>query len=418
MRKIFDGDTFEPMVIGTLREVKDNENRVGLTPNGVAKLIEAGYTVIVERQAGWGSGFPDNLYEEAGAKLLDSAYEIVKRADLIIKIKEPVEAEYYWLDLFKGKTLFTYLHLSGVDPKLTDKLLENEITAIAYETVSKDGRLPLLAPMSQVAGVLACQYGAHYLQKKHGGVGVTLGHIDGADSALTVVVGAGFVGTTAALTAGGMGGRVVVLDINQKALDRSKAALEERLGKMLMKNVTVQLSTPKILGEWVAKADLLIGAVLIPGAKAPQVVSEEMIASMKRGAVVVDVAIDQGGCIWGSKPTTHRHPIYDLNGKIFCCITNMPGQVAHQSTQALTSATIPYILEIGEHGVIGALKKNESLRAGLNVFRGKITYESVAKDLKLEHLYESAQKLLGMPAERVHNGLAHIEKNSSLKIKF
>ncbi|MBI2453729.1 alanine dehydrogenase, partial [Candidatus Peregrinibacteria bacterium] len=275
------------MIIGTLREVKDNENRVGLTPKGVSELVAAGHTVIVERQAGWGSGFTDEMYQEAGAKLIDSAYEIVQRADIIVKIKEPVAAEYYWLDLFKGKTLFTYLHLSGVDRKLTEKLLENKITAIAYETVSKDGKLPLLSPMSQVAGVLACQYGAHYLQKKHGGSGVTLGRIDGADSALTVIVGGGFVGMTAALTAGGMGSKAVLLDINPKAVARAQKEIKNRLGPKLFKNVIVRLSNDKILAEWVKKCDLLIGAVLIPGTKAPQVVSEEMIHSMKRGAVII-----------------------------------------------------------------------------------------------------------------------------------
>lgn len=382
------------MIIATLREVKDNENRVGLTPQGVQKLVQAGNTVIVERQAGWGSGFTDDMYEKAGAKLRDSAYDIVKRADIVVKVKEPTQAEYYWLDLFKGKTLFTYLHLSGVDPELTQKLLQNNITAIAYETVAKNGKLPLLSPMSQVAGVLACQYGAHYLQKKHGGVGITLGKIDGADQAITLIVGAGFVGVTAAMTAGGMGGKVVLLDINPKVIASAKMQIKARLGAKLSKNVQVIVSNNAILSKWITKADLLIGAVLIPGTKAPQVVSEAMIKSMKKGSVVVDVSIDQGGCIWGARPTTHRHPIYDLEGKIFCCITNMPGQVAHQSTQALTSATLPYILEMGRMGVVEALKKNRSLHRGLNTYKGKVTYASVARDLKLQDVYVEAEKML------------------------
>lgn len=405
------------MIIGTLREVKDNENRVGLTPSGVKKLVAAGHTVFVERQAGWGSGFTDQMYEEAGAKLRDSAYDIVARADLIVKIKEPVSAEYYWLDLFKGKTLFTYLHLSGVDPQLTQKLLENNITAIAYETVSKNGGLPLLAPMSQVAGVLAVQFGAHYLQKKHGGAGVSLGWIDGADQALTVIVGAGFVGRTAAMTAGGMGGRVVLLDINPEMVSRARSEIHLHLGKKLAANVAVEVSSEKILAQYLKKADLLIGAVLIPGAKAPQVVSEAMIRSMKKGSVVVDVSIDQGGCIWGSRATTHRNPIYEIDGKIFCCITNMPGQVAHQSTQALTAATIGYILEMGKHGVIEALKKNAALRKGLNTFMGKITYESVAKDLKRENEYISAESLLKNYQSRSHAGIITKQKKLS-KIKM
>ncbi len=382
------------MVIACLREVKDNENRVGITPAIAKKLMSLGHKIIVERQAGYSSGYPDNEYLEFGVKMKDSPYEIVQEADLVVKIKEPVPAEYYWLDLFKGKTLFTYLHLSGVEKSLTEKLLENKITGIAYETVSKDGKLPLLAPMSQVAGVLAVQYGAHYLQKKHGGVGMTLGHIDGADSALTVIIGAGFVGKTAALTAGGMGGKVVILDINPKIVAREKKELKKHLGPILSKNVSVELSSPQTVKHWVSRADLLIGAVLVPGTKAPQVVSKELISGMKNGAVVVDVAIDQGGCIWGSRPTTHRHPIYDLDGKIFCCITNMPGQVARQSTQALTSQTFPYLVEMAKYGVVSALKRNQSLRKGLNTYKGKIAYEAVARDLGMMDVYAPAEKLL------------------------
>lgn len=382
------------MVIACLKEVKDNENRVGITPQGAKKLMSLGHKVIVERQAGFGSGYPDAEYLKLGVKMKDSPYEIVQEADLVVKIKEPVEAEYYWLDLFKGKTLFTFLHLSGVEKSLTEKLLENKITGIAYETVSKDGRLPLLAPMSQVAGVLAVQYGAHYLQKKHGGVGMSLGHIDGADSALTVIFGGGFVGRTAAQTAGGMGGKIVVFDINPKAVTNVRKFLKQHLGPKLSKNVSVEISTPELVRKIVSRADLLIGAVLVPGTKAPQVVSKELVHSMKRGAVIVDVAIDQGGCIWGARPTTHRHPIYDLDGKIYCCITNMPGQVARQSTQALTAQTLPYIIEMAKYGVVKALKRDLSLRKGLNTYKGKIAYEAVARDLgMMESSYVPAEKL-------------------------
>lgn len=393
------------MIIACLREVKDNENRVGLTPQGASRLMKAGHKVIVERQAGFGSGYPDAEYLKLGVKMKDSPYEIVQEADLVVKIKEPVEAEYYWLDLFKGKTLFTFLHLSGVTPSLTEKLLENQITGIAYETVSRDGRLPLLAPMSQVAGVLAVQYGAHYLQKKHGGVGVSLGHIDGAESALTVIIGAGFVGKTAAVTAGGMGGKVVVLDINKKVVTRLQKELKQHLGPKLIKNVSVEVSTPESVRKWVAAADLLVGAVLVPGTKAPLVVTEDMVHDMKKGAVVVDVAIDQGGCIWGSRPTTHRHPIYDLDGKIYCCITNMPGQVARQSTQALTSQTLPYLMAMAKHGVVEALKRDPSLRKGLNTYKGKITYEAVARDLGMMEHYVPAEELLGLARKKTSNGL-------------
>lgn len=392
------------MIIACLREVKNNENRVGLTPAGAKKLMDAGHKVIVERQAGFGSGYPDEEYLKLGVKMKDSAYEIVQEADLVIKIKEPVEAEYYWLDLFKGKTLFTYLHLSGVAKSLTEKLLENKITGIAYETVSRDGKLPLLAPMSQVAGVLAVQYGAHYLQKKHGAIGVSLGFIDGADQALTVIIGGGFVGRTAAVTGGGMGGKVVVLDINPKVVKELKTYLKQHLGPKLSKNVTVELSTPESLKKWVSRADLLIGAVLVPGTKAPQVITETLIHSMKHGAVIVDVAIDQGGCIWGARGTTHQHPIYDLDGKIYCCITNMPGQVARQSTQALTAQTLPYLLEMAKYGVEETLRKNSHLRPGLNTFQGKITYEAVARDLGMMDQYVPAETLLSAGV-RKHRGI-------------
>lgn len=382
------------MIIACLREVKDNENRVGITPQGAKKLLLLGYKVIVERQAGWGSGYTDQDYLKVGCKMKDSPYEIVQEADLVVKVKEPVPSEYYWLELFKGKTLFTYLHLSGVEKSLTDQLLKNKIAGIAYETVSKNGRLPLLAPMSQVAGVFAIQEGSHYLKKKHGGVGLSLGYVDGADQAVTMVVGGGVVGSTAALTAGGMGGKVVVFDINPKRVAELKKKVRSWLGPNLSKNVQVFVSNEKLLMEWVKKADLLIGAVLIPGKRAPQVVTEPMIHAMKKGAVIVDVAIDQGGCVWGARATTHRHPIYDLDGKIFLCITNMPGQMSRQSTQALTSATLPYIIEMGKYGVIKALKRDPSLRLGLNTYKGKITYEAVARDLNMMEYYTPAEKLL------------------------
>lgn len=401
------------MIIACLKEVKDNENRVGITPQGAKKLLSLGHKVIVERQAGWGSGYPDADYLAVGCKMKDSPYEIVQEADLVVKIKEPVPSEYYWLELFKGKTLFTYLHLSGVEKSLTEKLLENKITGIAYETVQKDGKLPLLAPMSQVAGVFCIQEGAHYLQKKHGGFGISLGHIDGADSATTVIVGGGFVGRTAAVTAGGMGGKVVILDINPKVTARLKKELHGYLGPKLYKNVKVLISNEKNLSDSVAKADLLIGAVLIPGKKAPQVVSEKMIKSMKKGAVIVDVAIDQGGCIWGSRPTTHRHPIFDLDGKIYCCITNMPGQMSRQSTQALTSATLPYVIEMAKFGVEKALQEDKSLRKGLNTYGGKITFEGVARDLDMMAHYVPAEKMLGDLSGRPNRSL----KPSSIQPK-
>jgi alanine dehydrogenase len=377
------------MKIGTIKEIKDNENRVALTPQGAAELVKQGAEVFAQKGCGSGAGFSDEMYLAAGVKILDTAQEVVKEVDLLLKVKEPVPSEYSLLALMKGKALFTYLHLSGVYPELTTKLLEYEITAIAYETVEdENGQLPLLAPMSQVAGVLSVQYGAQYLQKKYLGVGVSLGKINGADPAETVVVGAGFVGATAARTAAGMGGHVTVLNRGKERLAQVQNEFREDLGEVLFKNVSFLELNDEYLRANVAKADLLIGAVLIPGARAPIVVTQEMVATMKKGAVVIDVSIDQGGCIWGSKPTTHTNPIYVLEDKVYCCITNMPGQVARQSTQALTHATFPYIKLMLEQGIEGALKSDLHFGRGLNTFKGKITYKKVAEDLGMAEKYE------------------------------
>ncbi|HLG25236.1 MAG TPA: alanine dehydrogenase [Candidatus Gracilibacteria bacterium] len=387
------------MIIGCLKEVKDNENRVGLTPDGARDLIGAGHKVLIQKSAGVNAGFMDEEYLKAGANMADSPEEVVKGSDILVKVKEPVPSEYPLLALMKGKTLFTYLHLSGVDPQLTHELLKNEITGIAYETVEDEkGELPLLAPMSEVAGVLAIQYGAQYLQKKYHGVGVTLGSIHGTDPAETVVIGAGFVGATAARTAAGMGARVTILNRSKERLDHVTAQFKEYLGEKLFANVGFLELNDENLRASVKKADLLVGAVLVPGARAPIVVTEEMVTTMKPGAVIVDVAIDQGGCIWGAKPTSHSDPIYEIDGKIYCCITNMPGQVARQSTQALTHATLPYLKMMVDKGVVESLK--ESLAAdgrfalGLNTYKGKITYQPVAKDLGLEEQFASASDMI------------------------
>jgi len=386
-------------VIGTIKEVKDNENRVGLTPKGAMELAEAGHTVYVQKNAGIGSGFGDDEYTAAGAKLVDTPEEVVEAVEILVKVKEPVPDEYRLLDMFKGKTLYTYLHLSGVDKDLTLKLMENEIAGVAYETVEDEhGELPLLAPMSQVAGVLAVQFGAQYLQKKYHGRGVSLGVIHGSELAETVVIGGGFVGATSAKTAAGMGGKVTVLNRGLPRLERLKDEFRGYLGEKLASNVTYLQSTEENLKEAVKKADLLIGAVLVPGAKAPEVVTEEMVKSMKDGAVVMDVSIDQGGCIWGAKPTSHSEPIYEIDGKVFCCITNMPGQVARQSTQALTYATLPYLKKIAAVGIDEAAKKSMTedggLAKGLNTYKGKIVYKSVADDLDLVDKYQDLKELL------------------------
>jgi alanine dehydrogenase len=386
--------------IGTIKEVKDNENRVGLTPNGVKELTVDGNTVYVQKTAGECSGFTDDEYISAGAKMLDTPEDVVNEVDILVKVKEPVASEYPLLDMFKGKTLYTYLHLSGVDKNLTLKLLENEITSVAYETVEDEqGELPLLAPMSEVAGVLAVQFGAQYMQKKYNGVGMSLGKIHGAEQAETVVIGGGFVGATSARTAAGMGGKVTIVNRSLERLERLKHEFRGYLGDHLFSNCSFVQMTDENLREAVKKADLLIGAILVPGARAPEVISEEMIRSMKKGAVVVDVAIDQGGCIWGAKPTSHSEPIYEIDGKIFCCITNMPGQVARQSTQALTYATLPYLKKMAKEGVIesvmDSLKYDGRFAQGINTYKGKVTYKSVADDLDLQDKYQELKDMVG-----------------------
>lgn len=383
------------MTIATLKEIKDNENRVGLTPHGVKELKKYGYRVIVEQNSGAGAGFSDDEYLEAGAEIWEDPKKIIPESDIIVKVKEPLKKEYPLLKLMNGKTLFTYLHLSGVDPELTHKLLENNVTAIAYETVEDEqGHLPLLSPMSEIAGVIAIQYGAEYLQKKYHGRGITLGNVKNTDTAKVVIVGAGIVGTKAAKTAAGIGAEVKLFDINEQTVNRAREELQDYLGPTLSRNVQVLKSENNQLEDAIRQADLLIGAVLVAGTKAPMVVKEHHIRSMQKGAVVVDVSIDQGGCIWGSRATSHSDPIFELDGKIFCCVANMPGQVARQSTQALTNATLPYLLKMANEGVINALTNTPRFARGLNTFKGNITYKSVAEDLNLVDKYQDAQKSL------------------------
>ncbi len=376
------------LVVGTIKEIKDNENRVGLLPAGVKQLTEIGAKVLVESGAGINSGFTDAEYIASGAEILAKPEDIVKNCDILVKVKEPLESEYHLLDLFAGKVLYTYLHLSGVPRSLTEKILERRITAIAYETIEdQNGQLPCLAPMSEVAGVLAVQYGAEYLQKKYHGIGITLGTVTGTPSAHTVIVGGGICGTKAAATAAGMGGNVSIFEINPIRVEQLKAELSELLGPTLYKNVNVVQSTPEAFNSALKEADLVIGAVLIPGKKAPTVISEEQVKIMKDGTVIVDVSIDQGGCIWGSHATTHSKPTYELHNKIYCCVANMPGQAARQSTQALTSATIIYLKKMCENGVFEALLADKGLCKGLNALCGRLTYKAVAEDLDLMDKY-------------------------------
>ncbi len=389
------------MIIGTLKEIKDNENRVGLTPYGVRELVEAGHRVIVQEAAGLGSGFSDSEYTECGAEIMRSPEEIVRAVDILVKVKEPIPAEYPLLDQFGGKTLFTYLHLSGVDPELTKVLVRNNITAIAYETVEdENGQLPLLRPMSEVAGVLATQYGAQYLQKKYGGRGVTMGVITGTGSARVVVIGGGHVGRASAVTAAGMGCRVKLFDINPVVVEKLNKEMKEYLGPNLGKNfeAIVPDADKANYNEALQEANLVVGAVLVAGAKAPEVVSEAQVKSMKEGTVIVDVSIDQGGCIWGSKATTHSDPIYEIYGKIFCSVANMPGQVSRQSTMALTNATLPYLKMIAAEGADALVKKSLAhdgrFARGLNTYKGHLTYEAVAHDLGLKDVYKDLAELV------------------------
>ncbi|MBI5754294.1 alanine dehydrogenase [Candidatus Peregrinibacteria bacterium] len=387
------------MVIATLKEVKNNENRVALTPYGVKELVEAGFEVIVQETAGIGSGFSDSEYKECGAKMMRNPEDIVKVADILVKVKEPLPEEYNLLEQFKGKILFTYLHLSGVDKRLSKVLANNNITAIAYETVEDvSGKLPLLAPMSEVAGVLAVQYGAEYLQRKHGGRGITLGKITGIPSARVVVVGGGYVGATAAKTAAGMGARVKLFDISKKKCDELNKEVKEYLGPMLGENFEALVPAGENFNEALKDANLLVGAVLVAGTKAPCVVSEEQIKSMKDGSVIVDVSIDQGGCIWGSRATSHSEPVYEIYNKVYCCIPNMPGQVSRQSTIALTTATLPYLKKIASKGLEKMLKESINgdgrFARGLNAYKGFITYESVAKDLGMMDNYRAVKELV------------------------
>lgn len=388
------------MIIATVREIKDHENRVGLTPHGIPSLIQAGHRVLVERSAGIGSSYSDANYVAQGAELCDDAATAFREADIVVKVKEPISSEYPLLRDFEGKTLFTYLHLSGVDPELTQQLCQNRVTAIAYETVRDEyGHLPLLAPMSEVAGVLAVQYGAQYLQKKYHGRGLTLGNIPHTQRANVVVMGGGFVGTMAAKTAAGMGAHVQLFDINDAVIERLSQELREYLGPVLSRNVQVLKPSREALDEALRSADVLIGAVLIPGKRAPYVVSEEQVKMMLEGSVIVDVSIDQGGCIWGSRATSHSEPIYYLHGKIYCCVTNMPGQVSRQSTQALTAATLPYIEKMALLGAIEACRKHPGLAQGVNTYDGKIRSLAVAEDLGMMDMYEELK--LDMVTEAV-----------------
>ena len=370
------------MIIGVPKEIKNNENRVAITPAGVEALIKEGHQVIIEKSAGVGSGISDSDYQEVGAKILETNKEVFAEADMIMKVKEPLPEEY---DLLKeGQILFTYLHLAA-EEKLTKALMDKKVVAIAYETVQLgDGSLPLLTPMSEVAGRLAIQKGAQYLERQKGGRGVLLAGVPGVPPAKVVIIGGGIVGMNAAKMALGLRADVTILDINTNQL--------RYIDDIFHGNVKTRMSNRYNIYEEVTKADLVIGAVLIPGAKAPHLVTEEMIKDMKNGSVIVDVAIDQGGCVETTYPTTHDDPVFIKHGVVHYSVANMPGAVPRTSTYALTNATLPYAIEIANKGYKKALLDNPALLKGLNVYNGKITYKAVAEAFNLE--YHDPKKLL------------------------
>ena len=360
------------MMIGVPKEVKDHESRVGITPAGVRALTEAGHKVLVETHAGELSAFPDDEYQSAGAEIVGSAHNVWANAEMIVKVKEPVEKEYGFFR--EGLVIFTYLHLAPV-PALTQKLLERAVTGIAYETIRDSaGTLPLLTPMSEVAGRMSVQVGAAYLEKERGGRGVLLGGVPGVPPANVCVIGGGIVGTNAAKIAVGMGAKVTLVDLNLNRLRELDDIFHGRLSTLASNSYNVSHA--------VQAADLVIGGVLIPGAAAPKIVTREMVSHMKKGSVIVDVAIDQGGCVETARPTTHSDPSYEVNGVVHYCVTNMPAAVPNTSTQALTNATFPYVLKLARHGAREAILRDDGIRDGVNTYEGTLTCEAVAASQK------------------------------------
>ncbi|NKB53028.1 MAG: alanine dehydrogenase [Rhizobiaceae bacterium] len=360
------------MKIGVPKEIKNHEYRVGLTPGSVREYVAHGHDVVVETNCGAGISATDEEYQAAGAVVLDTAEEVFATADMIVKVKEPQPNE--WVQLREGQLLYTYLHLAP-DPDQTRGLLESGCTAIAYETVTDNqGGLPLLAPMSEVAGRLSIQASATALQRANGGRGVLLGGVPGVAPGKVVIIGGGVVGTNAAMMAVGMGAQVTILD-------RSIARMRE-LDEMFNSRITTRYSTVNALEEEVFSADVVVGAVLIPGAAAPKLVSRAMLSDMKPGSVLCDVAIDQGGCFETSRATTHAEPTYDVDGIVHYCVANMPGAVPLTSSHALNNATLPFGLMLADHG-LAALQRDANLRNGLNVHRGKITNAAVAEALNM-----------------------------------
>jgi alanine dehydrogenase len=364
------------MLVGILKEIKTEENRVCMTPAGVEVMIHNGHTVLVEKNAGIGSGFDDATYANAGAQMVDSPKEIYGRADMVMHVKEPLPPEY---DLIReGQIVFTYLHLAA-DERQTMALIKSKAVCIAYETIQKsDGSLPLLTPMSEVAGRMAIQEAAKYLEMAQGGNGVLLGGVPGVDPGTVVIIGGGVVGTHAAKMACGLGAKVYILDMSLERL--------RYLSDVMPSNCFLLMSSPATTRKLVKEADVVVGAVLVTGTKAPKLVTREMVKTMKKGAVMVDVAIDQGGCFETSKATTHGAPTFMVDGVIHYCVANMPGAVPKTSTMALTNATLPYAVEIANKGWKKAMAENMEIKLGANVIHGSVTYKGVADAFGLEYV--------------------------------
>ena len=361
------------MKVGILKEIKSQENRVSMTPAGVELMISHGHSVMVEKNAGLGSSFSDKEYEAAGAIIVDSPEEIFAACDMVMHVKEILPSEYNLLR--KGQIIFTYLHLAADLPQI-ETLMKSGCVAIGYETVeTADGRLPLLQPMSEVAGRMAIQEAARFLEKTQGGSGILMGGVTGVAPAKVVVIGGGIVGINAAKMACGLGADVTILDTNIERL--------RYLGEIMPANCKMIMSNPMILREQVKNADVIIGAVLVAGAKAPRLISRDMVSSMRKGSVMIDVAIDQGGCFETSIPTTHADPVFFVDGVIHYCVGNMPGAVPRTSTMALTNATLPYALKIADKGLKNVLKEDPALLKGLNVYDGQVVSRPVAEAFNL-----------------------------------
>lgn len=363
------------MIIGVPKEIKTHENRVALLPGGVIKLKRNGHDVLIEKGAGAGSGFNDERYIEAGAEIVDDVEKLWDRSEMIMKVKEPIATEYSRMK--EGQIIFTYFHFAA-SRELTEAVIDSNCIAIAYETVEKeDGSLPLLIPMSEVAGRMAAQEGAKYLEKPQGGKGILLGGIPGVKPAKVMILGGGVVGVNAAKIAAGMGATTTIMDISMPRL--------RYLDDVMSRNVDTMFSSEANIKSLLPEVDMVIGAVLKPGAKAPHLVTREMLKDMQKGAVLVDVSIDQGGCFETSKPTTHDHPIYDVDGIIHYCVANMPGAVPYTSTLGLTNVTLPYAVDIANKGWERALQDDPELKKGLNIVHGDIVYKDVADAFDLDY---------------------------------